>query len=122
MTTLDSLNELKSIVTSNSTIAKTDRIFIMAHINNLGILENALVDLVFLGDETISVSDYDRLAKRYFTMGVKVLEFDVLKAKEIVANDFKMAPYDPDKYRTERIIYRGEFDQVESIPNAFYLK
>ena len=122
MTTLDSLNELKSIVISNNRIAKTDRIFIMAHINNLGVVENALIDLVFLGDETISISDYDRLSKRYFTMGVKVLEFDCELVKDFIEKHFNHSTYNPDKYRTERVIYRGEFDQVESIPNAFYLK
>lgn len=119
MTTLDSLNELKSIVNYNNNIAKTDRIFIMAHINNLGNLENSLTDLVFLGDETISVSDYDRLGKRYFTMGYYKLEFDVDKAKKFIQDNFKI---DNSKFLTNSVVYRGEFDQLEYIPSAFELK
>lgn len=107
MATLDLLNELKSIVNSNNNIAKTDRLFIMAHIDNLGNIENSLVDLVFLGDETISVSDYDRLGKRYFTMGYSNLEFDVNKTKKFIQDNFKV---DNSKFLTNRVVYRGEFD------------
>lgn len=103
------------------TLPANYRLFINTFVENLGNKKKSNKAL----ENFISVDEYKEISKSFFSYDWEKDsdEFCFERLEAFIQGYFKNKPkVDSSKFLTDRVVYRGEFDQIESIPSVFELK